>query len=100
MKREVAVQWAEWLLSNPDVQGYGSLAPDDNHRCPLGVLEEMLGFSPGKRQVLGGDTLLASGMAYSVGSLSGGSNLVWLNDGERASFEKIALIIEKHSDEL
>jgi len=43
MKRNIAVEWAEMLLSNPDAQGVGGLLlQHDGRMCALGVLTWML----------------------------------------------------------
>ena len=103
MKRDVAVRWAEMLLSNPDVRGTGRLAPDDNHRCCLGVLCEVLGYETPEYLLLPTEVAADAGLWSSAGhsrKSAAAASLVVMNDAGTVGFTEIALYIEKHSDDL
>ena len=101
MRRDIAIRWAEMLLSNPEVQGQGRLAPDDNHRCCLGVLTEMVEGGCGVHDnYLSDVTQARTGIKSWSGLIpSTRVQLSFLND-MGGTFKEIALLIEKHSEEL
>lgn len=105
MKREVAEQWVKALRSGKYEQGRGTLKLEKKYCC-LGVLCEISGLIT---QNNWGATLPVSVMKWSgigtkVGTLPqeyfNFKNLILLNDEDKAPFNQIADIIEKHWEKL
>ena len=122
MRTEIAHEWAEWLLSNEDVQGRGDLCADGKFCC-LGILCELaiergVGvvkepseyFFSGRLQAYDGHTgappdsvteWVEASDAFPVFKENGRLyDLAELNDYSLLTFPQIAEKIIQHAEEL